>query len=215
MSAVSNPATPHLHPTPTNPLPSICLQTPANSAETLANDCDASQLTYACICANGLSPNVSEYSQTIPYYICQEWGNQCVSNCGDGNNQCASACREDHPCGAKDPTRVNSSTLTSTMSRTRTGTATGMDATATGDDAGGDDVVYTGFGGDSAAAATTGSGSGGDGGDDGEEDGGADAEASTSGNAAPGLRAAALGMGQTFGLLGVVGVISAAFAVLL
>ncbi|KAI7499128.1 hypothetical protein KC367_g4745 [Hortaea werneckii] len=189
--------------------PLICTQTtPSHSADTLTNTCDATSLTYACICANGLSPNISEYSQTLPYYICQEWTNQCVANCAPADNACASSCRDDHPCGALNPTRVNTSTVSSTMSRTATGGGAG--STTTG---GGGDTVYTGFGGDSAAAAT--SSTGGSGGDDGDG-----AEASGNAAAARGgmpavFRTAALGVGQTFGALGVVGVLVGGVAVLL
>ena len=45
--------------------PLICLQQ-VNDASTIQNDCDSNALTYACICGNGLSPNVTEYSQTLP-----------------------------------------------------------------------------------------------------------------------------------------------------
>ncbi|KAI6990351.1 hypothetical protein KC360_g8773 [Hortaea werneckii] len=189
--------------------PLICTQTtPSHSADTLTNTCDATSLTYACICANGLSPNISEYSQTLPYYICQEWTNQCVANCAPADNACASSCRDDHPCGALNPTRVNTSTVSSTMSRTTTGG--GTKATTTG----GGDTVYTGFGGDSAAAAT--SSTGGSGGDDGD---GAEASGNSAAAARGGMpavfRTAALGVGQTFGALGVVGVLVGGVAVLL
>lgn len=60
-----------------------------------------------------MSPNSSQYSQTLPYFVCTEWGNQCVTNC-NGDNTCANACRADHPCGAQDPVRVNSTTSSST-----------------------------------------------------------------------------------------------------
>lgn len=46
---------------------------------------------------------MSEYTLTLPYHTCMEYGNQCVDNCDDHDNACASACREDHPCGAQDP----------------------------------------------------------------------------------------------------------------
>ena len=70
------------------------------------NDCDPETLTYGCVCGNGLQPNVSEYSLTIPYFTCTEWGNQCVERC-EGDSACASSCRQDHPCGALNPTREN------------------------------------------------------------------------------------------------------------
>lgn len=92
------------------------------------------------------------------------------------------------------------------MSKTSGGSG-GADATTTGGD-----TVYTGFGGDSAAAAASSSADGGDG----------DGEAEASGNsAAKGVgmpavfRAAALGVGQTFGVVGVVGGLVGGVAVLL
>ncbi|RMZ76120.1 hypothetical protein DV738_g5090, partial [Chaetothyriales sp. CBS 135597] len=98
--------------------PLICLQTKGNSAGTEANDCDADTLTYNCICSNGIAPNASEYSQTLPYYICTEANNQCVANCGTGNNACASSCREDNPCGAQSPTRVTTTKTTASATAT-------------------------------------------------------------------------------------------------
>ncbi|KAE9368495.1 hypothetical protein N431DRAFT_428274 [Stipitochalara longipes BDJ] len=120
--------------------PLLCLQLPGASSTTAANDCDPTDLTYDCICGNGLSPNASEYSQTLPYFICQTYGDQCVASC-NGDTTCQSACREDHPCGAQNPTRVNSTTISTMASTTLPAGAT------TG--AGG--VIYTGLGGGSAA----------------------------------------------------------------
>ncbi|KAF4555816.1 Hypothetical protein D9617_2g057800 [Elsinoe fawcettii] len=95
--------------------PLICLQY-NGSTGAIANDCDASNLSYECVCSTGISPNSSEYSQTLPYFVCTEWGNQCVTACG-GSSSCADDCRTKHPCGARNPTRVNS-TSASTMAAT-------------------------------------------------------------------------------------------------
>ncbi|RMY73120.1 hypothetical protein D0863_04090 [Hortaea werneckii] len=188
--------------------PLICTQTtPSHSADTQTNTCDPTTLTYACICANGLSPNISEYSQTLPYYICQEWTNQCVANCAAADNACASSCRDDHPCGALNPTRVNTSTVSSTMSKTSGASGGAGAATTTGGD-----TVYTGFGGDSAAAASSTGGSGENG--DGAEASGNAAVRSVGGMPAV-FRTAALGVGQTFGALGIVGGLVGGVAVLL
>jgi len=127
--------------------PLLCLQLSGNSSTTAANDCDATTLSYDCICGNGLAPNASEYSQTLPYFLCTEYGNQCVTAC-NGNTPCQSACRDDHPCGAQNPTRVNTTTTTTSA------TSTNLPAGATSGTAG---VVYNGLGG--AAATTTASGS--------------------------------------------------------
>lgn len=102
--------------------PLICTQQPGvNSLTTLANDCDSDALEYNCICENGVVPNVTQYSQTLPFYICQQWGTNCVANCG-GDNTCANSCRADHPCGAQSPYRGNTSIpSTSSLSPTASG----------------------------------------------------------------------------------------------
>jgi len=107
---------------------------------TLANDCNSNALTYNCVCENGVHPNVTQYSQTLPFYICQEYGNQCVKNCNNVNT-CADACRANNTCGATDPKRAN---FTSS-SIAATATATGAQASK----------AATGFGG---PASTTGAG---------------------------------------------------------
>lgn len=156
-------------------------------------------LTYDCVCANGQSPNVTEYSQTLPFYICQEWGTQCVANCGQDNtcsNDCRYvdsrpfphpaqlelilSCRANHPCGAQDPTRVNT-TSSSTMAATATG-GKGSTQTATS--------IITGFGG--AAATTTGG--------------------ANSGHSAA---SAMVNIGQSYGLAIVFASVFAGFAILL
>lgn len=100
--------------------PTICLQT--TTGKPIDNSCDPETLTYGCVCSDGQQPNITEYTQTLPYHVCTEWGTQCVKNCGS-NNDCASDCREKHPCGAQSPTRVNETTTTST-SASATATAT-------------------------------------------------------------------------------------------
>jgi hypothetical protein len=120
--------------------PLICLLQPGvDTMTTIQNDCNPDDLSYSCICANNISPNLTEYSQTIPFYKCQEWGNECVKNC-NGDNICGDACRADHPCGAQHPPGPNSSVL-ATMSQTSTASSTARTS-----------VPVTGFGG---AAATT------------------------------------------------------------
>lgn len=58
-----------------------------------------------------MTPNASEYSQTIPYYTCTETNNQCVLKC-NGDSTCQNNCRVKNPCGAQDPKRVNVTTTT-------------------------------------------------------------------------------------------------------
>jgi hypothetical protein len=110
--------------------PMICGQT--SKGDTKVNECNPKTLTYGCICGDGKQPNVSEYSLTLPFYVCQEWGNQCVTDCG-GSASCASDCRENNPCGAEDPKKYNT---------TSTATGTGaVKATASATDDG--TTVYT------------------------------------------------------------------------
>jgi len=71
------------------------------------NSCDPKTLAYVCICDDGKIPNATEYSQTIPYYLCQEGQNLCVENCASSDDGCTSACRENKSCGASNPTKVN------------------------------------------------------------------------------------------------------------
>ncbi|KAI1463985.1 uncharacterized protein F4812DRAFT_218457 [Daldinia caldariorum] len=118
----------------TSTCPLICQQTPPGT--TLVNECDPQALTYGCVCGDNKQPNVSEYSLTLPYFVCQEWGDQCVKNCGQ-DNTCASSCREDHPCGAQNPTRSNTSS-TAVPS-----------ATATETDSDNPNAIYTGLAGSS------------------------------------------------------------------
>ncbi|KAF2013342.1 hypothetical protein BU24DRAFT_350530 [Aaosphaeria arxii CBS 175.79] len=109
----------------TSQCPLICLQQPGvTSQDTIENECDPEALTYSCVCENNVRPNITEYSQTLPYWICTTWQNQCVANCGLGNNECSNSCRADHPCGAQTPKPANSSLATlHTASSTPSATA--------------------------------------------------------------------------------------------
>ncbi|KAJ5122786.1 hypothetical protein N7448_003918 [Penicillium atrosanguineum] len=96
-----------------NSCPLICLQVNGSSGASV-NTCDANSLDYSCICSNGISPNASEYSETMAYFICTEAGNQCVTKCAQTDSSCQASCRDDHPCGAQDPVRINATTTTTT-----------------------------------------------------------------------------------------------------
>jgi len=189
----------------TTQCPLICLQPPSETFTTNDNTCDSETLQFSCECGDGLRPNVTQYTQTMPFFICQEWGNQCVTGC-NGDNACSSSCRQDHPCGAQDPIKPNSSTISSTMSSSASRTAS--DAGATTDSSGG--TVYSGFGGASATGDSNSA----------EESSGSDSASSSSnnfGNAADSSagRAAALQFGQTFGILALAGAFFGGFALVL
>ncbi|KAF9238439.1 hypothetical protein DTO012A7_8967 [Penicillium roqueforti] len=107
----------------TSTCPLLCLQLRGASGSPTTNNCSAETLAYDCTCSNGISPNATEYSLTIPYYICTETNSQCVLNC-DGNTTCQNNCRVDNPCGAQNPKRINvTTTTTTTTANTATATA--------------------------------------------------------------------------------------------
>ncbi|KAI1157345.1 hypothetical protein F5B18DRAFT_217303 [Nemania serpens] len=126
--------------------PIICQQLPPGGFQ--VNDCDPLTLTYGCICENGMSPNLSEYSLTLPFFICQEWGNQCVTGCGS-DSSCSSDCRQNHPCGALNPTRVNKTTSSSVSTPSATGASATPSAGQVFDGLGGDDSSNSDSGSDS------------------------------------------------------------------
>jgi len=100
--------------------PLICLQLKGSEAGTISNTCYPRTLAWTCVCANGQSPNISQYSQTIPYFECVTSNDQCVNNCGIGDNGCAAACQQDSPCGAQDPKHVKVTTTSTTAKETKT-----------------------------------------------------------------------------------------------
>ncbi|KAL1975189.1 hypothetical protein VTN31DRAFT_3581 [Thermomyces dupontii] len=124
----------------TESCPLICLQLPGASIETQQNECDPDTLHFSCVCSNGVRPNASEFTETIPYFLCTERNNRCVENCAQGDSLCQASCREDNPCGAQNPRKGNG---------TKAATPTTATSTATGED-----VVYTGFGKGSASDDT-------------------------------------------------------------
>lgn len=50
-------------------------------------------LQYSCVCGDGQTPDLAQYSLTIPFYECQTYGNQCVKACGLADNACSDKCR--------------------------------------------------------------------------------------------------------------------------
>ncbi|KAF2253280.1 hypothetical protein BU26DRAFT_420343 [Trematosphaeria pertusa] len=114
--------------------PLICLQQPGvTTMNTVSNDCDPDALTYSCVCDDGTAPNVTQYTLTLPYYICTEWVIECVNNC-NGDNTCGYDCRQvaNHPCGAQDPKKPNATASSTTMSATASQTAADSSIPVTG-----------------------------------------------------------------------------------
>ncbi|PWW73320.1 hypothetical protein C7212DRAFT_332226 [Tuber magnatum] len=87
------------------------------------NKCYPDNLHFVCTCNDGTTPNLTEYSQTIPYFRCQAEVKGCSDAC-TGNSKCQSECAANRPCGATDPQRLNTSTITSTTSASKTSSPT-------------------------------------------------------------------------------------------
>jgi hypothetical protein len=141
---LSRPNHPLSLPSPNHNPRSICLQY-STSSDTQENSCDPDSLTYQCVCSNGVTPNVTQYTLTLPYYVCTTWQSQCISNCGS-NNTCSFNCQQEAQCGATDPVKANSSLLTSTTSAG--GSATGAGVTTSGGQ-----TLYSGLAGSSSTSA--------------------------------------------------------------
>lgn len=73
----------------------------------------------------------------MPFFICQQFVVQCRNACNT-DATCATNCAVDHPCGATDPKRYNTtSTASSTVPESTTASTTGSD------------TIYTNVGGSS------------------------------------------------------------------
>ncbi|KAK6357347.1 hypothetical protein TWF718_001660 [Orbilia javanica] len=127
----------------------LCLDQKSGSG--FVNDCDVETLQYQCICADNTVPNATEYSQTIPYFLCTYQVQNCIQNCGQFDPTCAENCRTGRICGASNPTRV---TTTSGGASEKTTSAPAATGTSGGDD--GDDVAFDATSTGKSASKTTG-----------------------------------------------------------
>lgn len=102
--------------------------------------CQQNGLTYSCVCSDGSTPNISDYAQTLPSLVCQQWVINCVaSHPNDLNGQagCHSV-----TCGMKNASATNNaaggasgssaSGSASAASGSASQTATGSSAAASG-----------------------------------------------------------------------------------
>ncbi|KAF2417709.1 hypothetical protein EJ08DRAFT_599835 [Tothia fuscella] len=76
--------------------PAVCGNT------TISNQCDAQTLSYSCICNATYAPDMSIYTETIPYYLCTEWSNQCVVQSAGNDTFDLISCRATS-CGTLNP----------------------------------------------------------------------------------------------------------------
>lgn len=128
-------------------------------------------LSWTCTCTNGNEPNITDFADTMPSYICQRWVADCTAahpNDLEGQTACQSV-----QCGMR-----NASSLTSASS--------GGSSSASAS---------------SAMASSTGSSSGGSGGSGspGSSSGGSSASQSASGAASSSTDNAAVAVGTTYG----------------
>ncbi|KAF3179070.1 hypothetical protein TWF788_007154 [Orbilia oligospora] len=127
----------------------LCLDQKSGSG--FVNDCDVETLQYQCICADNTVPNATEYSQTIPYFLCTYQVQNCIQNCGQFDPTCAENCRTGRFCGASNPTRA-----TSTASGSDKTTSAPEPSRTSSDDDGDDDAAYDAKTTDKSASKTTG-----------------------------------------------------------
>ncbi|PPJ51662.1 hypothetical protein CBER1_08761 [Cercospora berteroae] len=104
-----------------------CPQICGGRAET--NTCDAEQLTYDCSCPDGEARNISDYTQTLPFFVCEQWRTNCVLNHPDDRDGQA-AC-ESVTCGAQNATEAEGGD-SSSASTSATPTSTSTDTAETG-----------------------------------------------------------------------------------
>ncbi|KAI5798930.1 hypothetical protein EDC01DRAFT_23410 [Geopyxis carbonaria] len=92
--------------------------------KTVKNECFPDNLFYQCLCSEGITPNLTEYSQTIPYFQCTIDLNACVKGCS-GDPKCNTQCPKTHVCGASSPKKSNSTKTTSSATASASASATG------------------------------------------------------------------------------------------
>ncbi|KAF2456677.1 hypothetical protein BDY21DRAFT_345779 [Lineolata rhizophorae] len=97
------------------------------------NECDPNQLTFVCECADGSNPNITDFAQTLPSLICDEWFEQCIDQ-NTGNAQGQEVCMS-VVCGQRDPADVDEGESSATASGAATATATASASSSATDEA--------------------------------------------------------------------------------
>ncbi|KAK4615483.1 hypothetical protein CLAFUW4_10167 [Fulvia fulva] len=108
----------------TSSCPQIC------GGQAQPNTCDQETLEYVCTCTDGSTPNITNYDQTIPSFICAQWKANCVANHPmdlPGQTGCLSV-----TCGSENATSGDSTATTSSASETMTATSTSSASEETG-----------------------------------------------------------------------------------
>ncbi|KAF2740455.1 hypothetical protein EJ04DRAFT_424874, partial [Polyplosphaeria fusca] len=92
------------------------------------NTCDEQDLTYSCVCGDGLQPNMSDYQQTVPAQLCLLWFADCFEASGQDLSE-QEACRAVQ-CGNKTVSALASSASTSSSRTSRTTTSSASSASS-------------------------------------------------------------------------------------
>ncbi|KAJ5180463.1 hypothetical protein N7492_003673 [Penicillium capsulatum] len=84
---------------------------------TKQNNCDSSTLKFSCVCQDDSTPDVSDYIQTVPFYVCQATFGQCIAahpDDADGQENCK---KQSH-CGSKNATASDTTSSSAVASST-------------------------------------------------------------------------------------------------
>lgn len=106
----------------------VCTEV-CSSSSAKSNTCSPDDLTYNCTCTDGTDPDMNEYLDSLPYYICEEAADECIkANVGDstGQSNCTKSIRDN--CGTK---TAGASTATTTSAASSSGTGTAATGSAT------------------------------------------------------------------------------------
>jgi len=94
---------------------------------------------YNCVCPNGTVPDSTAFTQTLPYFICQENYVQCINN-NPNAAQAQQTCKDNEQCGTRNATAealaqtgsASSSSASQTGSSASSATGSAASASATG-----------------------------------------------------------------------------------
>ncbi|PYH29412.1 uncharacterized protein BO87DRAFT_380630 [Aspergillus neoniger CBS 115656] len=115
-----------------NSCPEIC------GGVATSNSCDPSTLDFSCVCSNGSTADVAEYTQTIPFFICEATYAQCIEDSPslDEQEQCQET--RDKDCGtlnASASSTTSSTTTTAASLTTSTGSSSSTGSGSSGSSA--------------------------------------------------------------------------------
>ncbi|KAF2994904.1 hypothetical protein E8E14_002859 [Neopestalotiopsis sp. 37M] len=89
---------------------------------TSENSCEPTTLDYSCTCSDGTEPDMNEYQDSLPYYICQQAFSDCISeNTGSASGQKNCTTTISDECGTK--VAGSSSTTTTAAASSSSGTS--------------------------------------------------------------------------------------------